>query len=271
MENTKKIAILIDGDNAEASLIDPILNESAKYGRVTIKRIYADWTSPKMNSWKDKLNKYAIKPMQKFAYTKGKNSTDSALIIDAMDILHSKLVDGFCIVSSDSDYTSIANRIREEGMFVMGIGRFNTPEAFVKACEQFTYTEILTPTQEIVKKSKKTKKVEKNGNIIPAQITPEAQELKTKNEINLSKLINKLTNKPIDLSLIDRAFDMVADDITSLALASRLGEAIRKIDPTFDSRNYGFSSFRKFIEALKPVYEVVKHDDNSTISVKRKE
>src|ERR1017187_7432092 len=143
MTETKfKMAILIDGDNAEASIIEQMLNETSKFGRVTIKRIYADWTTQHMNSWKNQLNKFAIKPMHKFSYTKGKNSTDSALIIDAMDIMHSKLVDGFCIVSSDSDYTGIANRLREEGLFVMGMGKSHTPEAFVKACENFIYTEI---------------------------------------------------------------------------------------------------------------------------------
>src|ERR1035437_4056412 len=141
-DNTK-IAVLIDGDNADANLIDQILNEAGKFGKVTIKRIYADFTSQQMNAWKNQLNVYAIRPIQKFAYTKGKNSTDSALIIDAMDILYSKTVEGFCIVSSDSDYTGIAHRIREEGLFVMGIGKSHTPEAFVKACEKFTYTEIL--------------------------------------------------------------------------------------------------------------------------------
>src|SRR5687767_2390441 len=143
----KKIAVLIDGDNADAVLIEQILNEASRFGRVTIKRIYADFTTQQMNGWKDKLNVFAIRPIQKFAYTKGKNSTDSALIIDAMDIMHSKLVDGFCIVSSDSDYTGIAHRVREEGLFVMGIGKSHTPIAFVKACENFTYTEILAPKQ----------------------------------------------------------------------------------------------------------------------------
>ena len=112
-----KIAVLIDGDNAEASLISEFIAEAGRFGRVTVKRIYADWTSPQMSSWKDQLNSFAVRPIQKFAYTKSKSSTDTALIIDAMDLLHSKLVDGFCIVSSDSDYTGLAHRIREEGLF----------------------------------------------------------------------------------------------------------------------------------------------------------
>lgn len=147
MNVSNKIAVLIDGDNAESALIEQILAEAGKNGRVTIKRIYADWTENRMSKWKEQLNKHAIRPMQKFAYAYGKNSTDTALIIDAMDILHSELVDGFCIVSSDSDYTGLAHRIREQGLFVMGIGKGHTPEAFVKSCESFTYTEILKPQE----------------------------------------------------------------------------------------------------------------------------
>ncbi|MDR3182054.1 MAG: NYN domain-containing protein, partial [Planctomycetaceae bacterium] len=128
MPVTRKIAVLIDGDNAESKLIEHILDAAGKHGTTTIKRAYGDWSEPQLKSWREKLNAYAIRPIQKFAYTKGKNSTDSELIIDAMDILHSRLVDGFCIVSSDSDYTGLANRIREAGMFIMGIGRSKTPE-----------------------------------------------------------------------------------------------------------------------------------------------
>ena len=122
--NTQKIAILIDGDNAESHLVAEFIAEAGRYGKVTVKRIYADWTSPSMKGWKEQLNSYAVRPMQKFAYTRGKSSTDTALIIDAMDLLHEKKVDGFCIVSSDSDYTGLAHRIREEGNFIMGIGMY---------------------------------------------------------------------------------------------------------------------------------------------------
>jgi uncharacterized LabA/DUF88 family protein len=139
----ERMAILIDGDNAQAKLLKGILEEVSKYGKVTIRRIYGDWTQPAMNSWKSSLNELSISPMQKFSYTSGKNSTDGALIIDAMDILHDKLVDGFCIVSSDSDYTGLAKRIREEGVFAMGIGEKTTPAAFVNSCEVFTFTDII--------------------------------------------------------------------------------------------------------------------------------
>lgn len=144
MKNQRfNIAVLIDGDNAQAKLIKEVLQEVSKYGKATIRRIYGDWTQPQMNSWKDIVNEYSINPVQKFSYTTGKNSTDSSLIIDAMDILHAKNCDGFCIVSSDSDYTGLAKRIREEGLFVMGIGERKTPVAFVQSCEIFTFSENL--------------------------------------------------------------------------------------------------------------------------------
>ncbi|MBS1491583.1 MAG: NYN domain-containing protein [Bacteroidetes bacterium] len=164
-----KIAALFDGDNAESGLCEQILKEISKYGRVTIKRIYGDWTNPYMKSWREQVNKHAIRPIQKFTYTTGKNSTDTALIIDAMDILHSKAVNGFCIVSSDSDYTGLAHRIREEGLYIIGIGRSQTPEAFVKACDYFIYFEKLKQVaqeskQKIIGKktsSPKAKKLQK--------------------------------------------------------------------------------------------------------------
>lgn len=144
-EKKFNIAILIDGDNAQPKLLKETIEEVSKYGKATIRRIYGDWTSQVMNSWKNLINQHSINPIQKFSYTTGKNSTDGALIIDAMDILHSKNVEGFCIVSSDSDYTGLAKRIREEGLFVMGIGEKKTPESFVQSCDIFTYTENITP------------------------------------------------------------------------------------------------------------------------------
>src|SRR5450759_4295027 len=138
-----KIAILIDGDNAQANLLPQTLVEAGKYGLVTVRRIYGDWTTSSMNSWKDVLNFHAVQPIQQFRYTIGKNATDSAMIIDAMDLLHSGVVDGFCLVSSDSDYTRLATRIRESGVFVMGIGEKKTPKPFVNACDVFVYTSNL--------------------------------------------------------------------------------------------------------------------------------
>jgi len=139
----KRVAILIDGDNAQSSLIEQIVVESARFGNATIRRVYGDWTTANMKSWKDILNSYAFQPIQQFRYTIGKNATDSAMIIDAMDILHKDQVDGFCLVSSDSDYTRLATRIRESGKMVIGIGKQSTPRAFVSACDVFIYTENL--------------------------------------------------------------------------------------------------------------------------------
>src|SRR6185295_11580944 len=139
----QRIAMLIDGDNAQAGLLPQMLAESGRHGQVTVRRIYGDWTTVNMNSWKETLNFHAFQPIQQFRYTIGKNATDSAMIIDAMDILHSSVVDGFCLVSSDSDYTRLATRIRETGIFVMGIGEKKTPKPFVNACDVFVYTENL--------------------------------------------------------------------------------------------------------------------------------
>jgi NYN domain/OST-HTH/LOTUS domain len=273
--SNKKIAVLIDGDNAEARLIEQILNEAAKFGRVTIKRIYADWTMPQMNKWKEQTNRFAIRTIQKFSYTKGKNSTDTALIIDAMDIMYQESVDGFCIVSSDSDYTGIAHRIREAGLYVMGIGGSHTPEAFVKACEHFVFTEILMPDQPkpvIVQQPKKVSPKKPVGKIVPVAEKLPVPEPVPEEPINqnFTTPINKITNRPLDISLVDNAFNIAVDDLTGLALASQLGNELRKIDSSFDVRNYGFNSLRKFIEALNPKYEIV-FTDKTTVSVKRME
>lgn len=267
MSVANKIAILIDGDNAESSLVEQFISEAGRFGRVTVKRIYGDWTDSHMKNWKEQLNKYAIRPIQKFAYTKAKNSTDTALIIDAMDLLNTKLVDGFCIVSSDSDYTGLAHRIREEGLFIMGIGRSHTPEAFVKACESFTFSDILS-NSEIKENPLKLK--EENGQ---SSKPPENYPVKVVSKIDLS-LIGSLVKsgvKPIDIKQIESAFQMVADIDTGQALLSRFSEALRKVDPAFDPRNFGYSSFRKFCEALAPSYLLFLHEDGQTISIKKKE
>jgi hypothetical protein len=134
LSRAARLAVLIDADNANASLVEPLLKEIANYGTANVKRVYGDWTRPQLTSWKDKLHKFAIQPIQQFSYTSGKNSTDSALIIDAMDLLYTNNFDGFCIVSSDSDFTRLACRFRESGRFVYGFGKKKIPEPFVKAC-----------------------------------------------------------------------------------------------------------------------------------------
>lgn len=234
---TNKIALLIDGDNASARLLTLVLEEASKYGKVTIRRVYGDWTTPHMNNWKSSLNELAFNPIQKFSYTTGKNSTDSALIIDAMDILHDGLVDGFCIVSSDSDYTGLAKRIREEGIFVMGIGEKKTPNAFVKSCEIFTFVENLEDKEEKDDKDDKGDKEEKDSKDIKAEKLPKKTETKS--------------NKPLlNMKLINKAFDISADE-SDQAYISTIGANLRKLDPSFDCRTYGYKTLTQLFKNLK--------------------
>jgi len=215
----QRIALLVDGDNAQSKMMDLILEEASKYGKVTIRRVYGDWTTQHMNHWKSLLNEMAFNPIQKFSYTTGKNSTDSALIIDAMDILHAGLVDGFCIVSSDSDYTGLAKRIREAGIFVMGIGEQKTPNAFVKSCEIFTYVENLEPKTEAPEKKEAQKK---------------------KKEKSSSNVDSKLINKAYDMSINE----------SNEAHISTMGINLRKLDPSFDVRTYGCKTLTQFFSKL---------------------
>ena len=224
-KQVERIALLIDGDNAQASLITHILSEAGKYGVLTIRRIFGDWTTSNMNSWKDKLNNYAIQPIQQFRYTVGKNATDSAMIIDAMDILHSGLVDGFCIVSSDSDYTRLATRIRESGLFVMGIGKKQTPKAFVNACNVFIFTENLETF-----KAKKSKQ-----------------------QNHATKKPDKISGELIEL--LQQAFDMSVQEDGWAHLAT-MGSNLYRIDPSFDPRSYGFKQLSQLIKANKDLFEM---------------
>ena len=244
------IAVLIDGDNAQAKLIKELLEEVSKYGKATIRRIYGDWTTPQMNSWKEVINQHSINPIQKFSYTTGKNSTDSALIIDAMDILHSQSVDGFCIVSSDSDYTGLAKRIREEGLFVMGIGRKTTPIAFVKSCEIFTFSENLLPELELVEES--------------AETGINSKEKTTAKKVSKKAIgkIEKKTELPkLDINIIDKAFEISINNEEEEAYIAKVGLSLRKIDPSFDSRTYGFKTLTQLFESLEK-YLVIKNEVN---------
>jgi uncharacterized LabA/DUF88 family protein len=244
MAETKfNIAVLIDGDNAQAKLIKEIFEEVSKYGKATIRRIYGDWTRSDMNSWKEIVNKYSINPIQKFSYTSGKNSTDSALIIEAMDILHTKSIDGFCIVSSDSDYTGLAKRIREEGLFVMGIGRKTTPIAFVSSCEIFTFSENLVAELEIV----------------PEEQTPLETTNTTKEEASKSNKEPRDKKFPdIDMRVIDKAFEISTNE-EDQAFISTIGSSLRKIDPSFDSRTYGFKKLTQLFKSIDK-YEIVGNE-----------
>ena len=212
-----RIAMLIDGDNAQASLIEHILAETAKYGTVTTRRIYGDWTTPNMNGWKDSIHTYAVQPMQQFRYTTGKNATDSALIIEAMDLLHAGTVGGFCIVSSDSDYTRLAMRIREQGLFVMGIGRFNTPKSFVNACEVFAYIENLSPQSDKDTSSPKA----------------DASDW------------TKTAMQAIEMAAMEDGW----------ALLGAVGNNMRKLDPAFDSRTYGHKQLSLLIKSEPNIFE----------------
>ncbi len=252
-ESKFNIAVLIDGDNAQAKLIKEIIEEVSKYGKATIRRIYGDWTTPQMNSWKEIINQYSINPIQKFSYTTGKNSTDSSLIIDAMDILHGQNIDGFCIVSSDSDYTGLAKRIREEGLFVMGIGRRTTPIAFVNSCEIFTFSENLNSENELIEEKVEAKKVE--------QTTSKTKKLPL-------KVIEKPEEKPeektifpeLDMSIIDKAFEISINEEDEAYIA-KVGSSLRKIDPSFDSRTYGFRTLTQLFESIDK-FTIVKNEVN---------
>jgi len=237
-DNERRVAILIDGDNAQASLIEQILVEAGKYGNATIRRVYGDWTTPNMSSWKDILNIHAFQPIQQFRYTVGKNATDSAMIIDAMDILHSDQVDGYCLVSSDSDYTRLATRIRESGLLVVGIGEKKTPRAFVSACNVFIYTENLN------------RKSRSSG--------PSTRR-KTN---NLSSQEREL------LELVSQAMDMVGPDDDGWTRLSEVGTALRRIDPGFDPRSYGHRQLSQLIKGHGSQVEMRKIANGAIIEIR---
>ena len=238
--------MLIDGDNAQSSLLSQMLVEAGRHGQVTVRRIYGDWTTTNMKSWKDTLNYHAFQPIQQFRYTVGKNATDSAMIIDAMDILHSGVVEGFCLVSSDSDYTRLATRIRETGIFVMGIGEKKTPRAFVNACDVFVFTENLV-------KEKKS-----------------APKKKTSSKSTTKKKNNKEDIDP--LPTLSQAFEMsVAED--GWAPLASMGQAVYQVDPSFDPRTYGHKQLSRMIAKLKDKFEMRTQEvgGTSVVYVKMKE
>ncbi len=227
-----RIAMLIDGDNAQPALVEKMLIEASKYGTVIVRRIYGDWTNTTLSSWKKVLPSHAIQPIQQFQYTTGKNSTDSALIIDAMDLLHQGVADCFCLVPSDSDYTRLATRIRESGSFVIGIGKKTTPQPFVAACDVFTYTENLSAEAKPAKPSKAVK-------------TEEAAE----------------THAELDpLPLLEKAFEITVQE-NGWAMLAALGSALRQVDPGFDPRTYGYSQLGKLLRAYPNLFEL---DDTVT-------
>jgi uncharacterized LabA/DUF88 family protein len=213
-----KLAVLIDADNAQPAIISNLLAEIAKYGTANVKRIYGDWTSPRLKSWKEILLQYSIQPIQQFAYTKGKNATDSALIIDAMDLLYTDQFDGYCLVSSDSDFTKLAARIREAGLMVYGFGEKKTPEPFVAACDKFIFTEVLQGTDDEQKGRKR--------------FSP--QQLKQDTRL---------------VSLIRNAIESASDD-SGWAHLAPVGSYLSKASAEFDPRNYGFQKLGDLIRQI---------------------
>lgn len=232
------LAVLIDADNIPYSNIKGMLDEIAKLGNPTIKRIYGDWTKPTVSGWKPALLQHAITPIQQYSYTTGKNATDSAMIIDAMDILHSEKVDGFCLVSSDSDFTRLATRLRESGMLVIGIGEKKTPKPFIVACDKFIYIEIIS-----------AKEIPKSTTSAGAPASVPAQQF------------DKIDNKFIQL--IKATVEDVGDD-NGWAFLAEVGSLIIKKKPDFDPRNYGFSKLTPFIKSLGKYLEVDEREVEKT-------
>lgn len=219
------LAVLIDGDNIPAGNVKEMMEEIAKYGNPTIKRIYGDWTKPHLNKWKKVLLENAITPVQQYSYTIGKNATDSAMIIDAMDILYSNKVEGFCLVSSDSDFTRLATRLREARMQVIGIGEKKTPNPFIVACDKFIYIEIL--------KSRDNEKDDTDG--------------EGDNKASKKASFDKITAK--EINLIKSSIEDLSDE-NGWAFLGDVGSLMQKKRPNFDSRNYGFQKLTPLIKSI---------------------
>jgi uncharacterized LabA/DUF88 family protein len=234
-EKDVRLAVLIDADNVPYSNVKGVMEEIAKYGTPTFKRIYGDWTKPTVSGWKNVLLENAITPIQQYSYTSGKNSSDSALIIDAMDILYSGKVDGFCIISSDSDFTRLATRLREAGMKVFGIGQKKTPNPFIVACDKFIYMEII-PLFE----SGETE-------------TPKTKASKPQSKAAAVDKVNKETLKLIAATINDLA------DENGWAFLGDVGNLVLKKQPNFDPRNYGFLKLTPFINSLNQ-FEIDKRE-----------
>jgi uncharacterized LabA/DUF88 family protein len=233
--NDLNLAVLIDADNIPYSNIKGMLDEIAKLGTPSIKRIYGDWTKPTVSGWKPALLEHAITPIQQYSYTTGKNATDSAMIIDAMDILHNGSVDGFCLVSSDSDFTRLATRLRESRMLVIGIGEKKTPNPFIVACDKFIYIEIISG-KKIREKKKET---------TPTSTPTETQKFDKIDKQFLNLLINSIED--------------IADD-DGWAFLAELGSLINKKKPDFDPRNYGFNKLTPLLKSMQQHFEIDERD-----------
>lgn len=244
MDKDKKIAVLIDADNVSDKYIKYIIDEISNHGTPTYKRIYGDWTKPQLAPWKNVLLAYSITPIQQYSYTTGKNATDAALIIDAMDILYSNNVDGFCIVSSDSDFTKLAARLREAGMYVIGMGEKKTPTPFISACEKFKYLEVLASMSTKPDEEKNTKEKQK-------------QEGPKVGTTSIDKLIEVIKIIITEIS-----------DEDGWAFLGELGNTLNKRYPDFDARNYGYSKLTPFVKSLKEFEIRSVKTSNPSISLK---
>lgn len=259
-EPTLRLAVLIDADNAQAAIIEGLLAEIAGYGEASVKRIYGDFTSSASAQWKKVLNKHAIKPVQQFAYTTGKNATDSTLIIDAMDLLYTHRFDGFCIVSSDSDFTGLALRIREEGLTVLGFGEQKTPDAFRNACHKFIFTEVLRPvstskTETVTAKSSASPK--------PKKAAPSSDK----------SVKSSVPAKEFPKEFVLQALENSCDD-NGWANLGTFGSYLTKLKPDFDSRLYGFKKLSDLVKAKTELFETEErkspNSDKKTLYLKIK-
>jgi len=235
-EPTLRLAVLIDADNAQAAVIEGLLAEIARFGEANVRRIYGDFTAPTSASWKKVLHRYAIKPVQQFAYTTGKNATDSTLIIDAMDLLYTRKFDGFCLVTSDSDFTGLAMRLREEGLTVLGFGEKKTPEAFRNACHKFLFTEVLRPVtaEEFVSPHPK---VENGKKSVTLKASPETAE----------------PTLEFPKKFILTALEQSTDD-AGWAQLGTFGSYLTKLQPDFDSRSYGYKKLSDLVKAKTDIF-----------------
>ncbi|MET1078646.1 MAG: NYN domain-containing protein [Pseudomonas sp.] len=261
-EAQKRLAVLIDADNAQAAIVEGLFEEIAKFGVASVKRIYGDWTQPNLGGWKKVLLDFSIQPIQQFAYTKGKSATDGALIIDAMDLLYTRRFDGFCLVSSDSDFTRLAARLREEGLIVYGFGEEKTPSPFVSACDKFIYTEILrapSPASNEVSIAPRETPVgvEKVATVSPVKTPGEAKFV----DKSLPAPGQKKAKAPVDF--IAKVIDDLMDENDWVHLGS-LGSNINKLRPGFDPRLYGHKKLSDLIKTHPQRFELDSHSTSAT-------
>lgn len=252
MDKELKLAVLIDADNISEKYIKIIMDETAKTGVATYKRIYGDWTSRRLVSWKNVLLDNSITPIQQYSYTTGKNATDSAMIIDAMDILYSGTVDGFCIASSDSDFTRLAARLRESGMYVTGMGESKTPKPFISACNQFKYLDIL-----LSKEQEEESEIRKEETASALSVTTKAAAKTAKSKKGVKASVAKKAKNELkpqtDLTMIKRAIISLVEECSDddeWILSAELRNQLGKRFPDFDVRNFGHSKFSSFIKSL---------------------